>query len=512
MRHHRVCSGAALVTVFAVTVLIAPLTPRPVEAQGNGGDLCGMDWSVETRLRRLTGRVMVECGDECFLGFCHSAPFGNWGVDSVFNERHDGDQFKGWKLIDGHRQWNSCTGQYYTRTNDGLGRQRADPDDDETAGATSTVKIQTCASGLPEVRTFSRAELRLYELDLPGEDDHITTLSYGTVNLRINCSDAWNCSGETPWITQRSVDSTGVSAQARFKVSSRRDTCRTCRWAEESMKPRPDSTSLLGVEIRAQEGRKITGVVETAASRQPVANAEVRYEETGIAPQTASTDSKGRFEIPYGTQGVVTVTARNYATARRSWPPRRGQELRFALTPPSAVTITLMDAATRRGIEGRVTVLVKHALNHVSSTETALGTFRFDDLPAGPAVIYARAGGYAPHFRVLTVEGGKRLDAQIGLLLEAVASGKVLDRRGNLAVGATVRVGYSQSVPGADVLASLIRGRVKSDAEGTFSIGGLVPDTSVALQAELDGRLSDIVTVRAIEPGMEQGGLVLRMQ
>lgn len=270
--------------------------------------------------------------------------------------------------------------------------------------------------------------------------------------------------------------------------------------------------TLLGAATFAQEGRKITGVVEAAASRRPVAGAQVRYEETGMAPQTASTDSKGRFEIPYGTQGVVTVTARNYATARRSWPPRSGRELRFALTSPSAITVTLMDAATRRGIEGRVTMLVRHPLNHVSSTATALGTFRFDDLPAGPAVIYARAVGYGPHFRALTVEGGKRLDAQIGLLLEAVASGRVLDRRGNPAVGATVRVGYGLSVPGADVLASLIRGRVKSDAEGTFSVGGLVPDTSVALQAELDGRLSDVVTVRSIGPGTEQGGLVLRMQ
>ena len=270
--------------------------------------------------------------------------------------------------------------------------------------------------------------------------------------------------------------------------------------------------TLVGAATLAQEGRKITGIVEAAASRRPVANAQVRYEETGMEPQITRTDSKGRFEIPYGTQGVVTVTARNYATARRSWPPRRGLELRFALTPPSEVTVTLMDAATRRGIEGRVTVLVEHPLNHVSSTATALGTFRFDDLPAGPAVIYARAVGYAPHFRELTVDGGKRIDAQIGLLLEAVASGNVVDRRGNPAVGATVHVGYGRSVPGADRLAGLVRGRVKSDAQGTFSIGGLVPDTSVALQAELDGRLSDVVTVHAIEPGMEQSGLVLRMQ
>lgn len=73
-------------------------------------------------------------------------------------------------------------------------------------------------------------------------------------------------------------------------------------------------------------------------------------------------------------------------------------------------------------------------------------------------------------------------------------------------------MGYGRSVPEADRLAGLVRGRVKSDAEGTFSIGGLAPDTSVALQAELDGRLSDVVTVHAVEPGMERSGIVLRVQ
>ena len=222
MRHHRICRGAAIAAVFAVAVLIAPLTPRPIEAQGHGG-YCREDWSVQTRLRRLTGRVMVECGDECFLGICHSAPFGNWGVDSVFSERHDGAQFRGWRVIDGHRQWNSCTERYQDApyTNDGRGRQRADPDDPENAGGRSYRSVLACAGRVPEVRTFTNAKLQLYELDWPVGDDDVTTLRYGTVNLRISCSDAWNCSGETPWLTQRSVDSTGVSAQARFKMKSR---------------------------------------------------------------------------------------------------------------------------------------------------------------------------------------------------------------------------------------------------------------------------------------------------
>lgn len=50
--------------------------------------------------------------------------------------------------------------------------------------------------------------------------------------------------------------------------------------------------------------------------------------------------------------------------------------------------------------------------------------FRFDDLPAGPAVIYAHANGFAPYFGELTVDGGKVHERQLGLLLEALRAGR----------------------------------------------------------------------------------------
>lgn len=55
-------------------------------------------------------------------------------------------------------------------------------------------------------------------------------------------------------------------------------------------------TFLLAVSV-AQDGRKVEGVVVAAATQQPVANARVRYEESGSTPRTTVTDSKGFFEI-----------------------------------------------------------------------------------------------------------------------------------------------------------------------------------------------------------------------
>lgn len=271
---------------------------------------------------------------------------------------------------------------------------------------------------------------------------------------------------------------------------------------------------LVGAAALAQNGRKVTGVVVAAATRQPVANAQVSYAESGRRLRTTRTDSKGRFEIPNSgvLGGVVTVAARRFGTSKRAWPPREGSELRFALTPPATASGTIADLATGRAVEGRVTLVVRHPLNLVSSsTRTRGGAFRFDDLPPGPAVIYAQADGFAPYFGALTIDAGKRHETGLGVLLEAAASGRVLDRDGSPATDARVSVRYSRTLPGGGILAGLVRGNVVADANGTFRVGGLVPDTPIAVQAELEGRLSDVVTI-SVEPGMEQQGLVLRVR
>ena len=223
----------------------------------------------------------------------------------------------------------------------------------------------------------------------------------------------------------------------------------------------------------AQEGRKLTGVVESRVSRQPVLDALVSYADRQRGEiQTTRTDSKGRFEFPTATSGIVTVSARGYATAKRSWPPRRETELRFELRPPSVLTGSLVDAATHAGVEGRVTVLARSRFNHVTKSARVRGAFQFTDLPAGSAILYAYAEKFAPYFGQVTIDAGKTQNMQISLLLEAAVSGTVLNADGSPAVGADVRVGYGQSLPGADILAGLARGFMIAGPEGEFGIRG----------------------------------------
>ena len=270
---------------------------------------------------------------------------------------------------------------------------------------------------------------------------------------------------------------------------------------------------VLAAAVLAQGGRKITGIVVSEGREQPVRGALVHYmdDATG-AEQTARTDGKGRFEMPYGTGGVVTVNAQDYGTLRRSWPPRLSTELRFELTPPATMSGSLVDAVSRRGVDGRVTLRVNHPINHITSTVNARGSFAFDDLLVGPATVVAYADHFAPYFGATTIEADQSHNMQIALLLEARVSGHVLNQDDSPVFGAVVRVGYDSSMPGADTLAGLARGNTMTVPDGSFAIGGLLPDEPIALQAEFGGRMSDVVTVANITPGFEQPRIVLRMQ
>lgn len=265
--------------------------------------------------------------------------------------------------------------------------------------------------------------------------------------------------------------------------------------------------------VSAQNGRKVSGVVITAANQRPVANARVRYEEEGGgSPQETVTDDKGRFEFSNGRSGVVTVSARRFGTARRSWPPRTGRELRIALVPPARVEGTVADIVTGRPVDGKVALLVQHPHNVVSEGAAVQGgAFRIDDLPPGPMLVLARADGFAPYFATTTAEAGRVRDLRIRLFLEGTVSGHVQDASGSVVEGARVTLGYLTATPGRGLLASVVGGQPISGSDGSFSLEGLVPDARIGLRAERNGRRSDVVTT-TVGPGMVRQGIVLRLR
>lgn len=224
MRYHSILGRGAIVAATLAVALLAPLS-HLAEAQISQ---CHVNVFLENQIRRVRGTVRVEC--PCHFRTCHTAPFGNWGVDtSLPSSRTDRDQFRGWKgprsSVKG--QWNSCTSPFAGGPwNDGIGRQRADPDDVRITGRTShrgPDNNMTCSRYMPEVYSVEDVEMVLYELDKPDSDDYITTLEYGDFDVQMACSGDWNCSGTSSWRSRNAPDSTGVSAQARIRVVTSRE-------------------------------------------------------------------------------------------------------------------------------------------------------------------------------------------------------------------------------------------------------------------------------------------------
>ena len=122
--------------------------------------------------------INVECS------WPHSIPYGNWGVDSNHGSRQDGDQYQGWKLSGGHRQWNSCYNDTpYTVQNTNQGNNQY------ASFLVGWVPGQPCYALNVEgyVVTSTGNYMRLYELDWPDPDDFVSRPDY-PVPLRDRCS------------------------------------------------------------------------------------------------------------------------------------------------------------------------------------------------------------------------------------------------------------------------------------------------------------------------------------
>lgn len=227
--------GRAVLVVLAVAVLV-PFTTGYAHAQPGTGVRCETVVTFENRTRRVFGTsIAAECGDEAI----HTAPFGNWGVNSNGGRKRNGFQFPGWHtectfgLYCNLRQWNSCTARfpapnprYYNDNN--YTTQRANPDSTAVYGHEPYVLGsfgETCES---QGRVFSVSGnyMELWELDgfpNPG-DDKVAKLIYPRINIPIICGSEWDCTGSSAWFSpSRGADA--VSADIRITVRKYKVIC-----------------------------------------------------------------------------------------------------------------------------------------------------------------------------------------------------------------------------------------------------------------------------------------------
>ena len=186
---------------------------------------CYLPFVWENKDRHVDGVVNQECGS-C-PPWSHTAPWGNWGVNSVTGSRTNGTQFMGWQsgpVPDCNewlykKEWNSCTPDFTSPAalyfNYNNYTEQFSGDIKSFAGESISyyecpldwnydgeIDDGGCGNGTGSRQfSFGGRYMKLYELDpFPGIDQLITQLNYsGTFVVQLWC-DGWSCeAGESAW-------------------------------------------------------------------------------------------------------------------------------------------------------------------------------------------------------------------------------------------------------------------------------------------------------------------------
>lgn len=246
----------AALLLLALGLSAAP----PAYAQADETGTCEVQYSFENKDRYVYGPI----DNECSSGGVHSAPFGNWGVQTESSDKKDGRQFEGWcrnrilcdnnnrckrYCTDSWYEWNSCTfhewsppnrdfynhnnntQQKTTRRNNhhGDGSVYIDvpcPSDSDGDGYKESGGCQALfANGF----SVSGHRMQLYELDGKGigrafsTDTHVETLRFPNLTIsaaQAGCNDADYCSGSRlgTWHGPYSSSSRKTSAKAAIRI------------------------------------------------------------------------------------------------------------------------------------------------------------------------------------------------------------------------------------------------------------------------------------------------------
>ncbi len=161
---------------------------------------CKIRFHLKNALRVVRSPNLTQ---EC-PGSGHSAPFGNWGVDSDWGQPVDGNQFQGWKkefslaTLSYNWQWNTCTSnqteypvgdcQYYNY-DDCTAQLTTEGEDQFSEGTSSKSIFVSCpkerfdgelVGGCSSVQVLNVSTyMSLFEHDPPSTYDFITRIDYG---------------------------------------------------------------------------------------------------------------------------------------------------------------------------------------------------------------------------------------------------------------------------------------------------------------------------------------------
>ena len=244
--------GPLSLTLPILTCLLV-FTPGSVSAQSTDEEVAVIILTGQNRDRTVAGAVNTECGKRV-IGFRHSPPWGNWGVDSNYGTRSDTTQFRGWRWDDGatsKRQWNSCTtnkSEYlppnctyynaencYTQASDGTVTHgvltyRTSSTPCPRPGTVGNERGRGCRvfEGVRVSQTSNH--MTLYELDNNG-DDLVETLYFPGTSLTLRGCTHDECPEQTSgWVTMTSSSSPTARVEAQLRMKAKATLQGFCDW------------------------------------------------------------------------------------------------------------------------------------------------------------------------------------------------------------------------------------------------------------------------------------------
>jgi hypothetical protein len=199
---------ARMPRVHVVAGVLLSLLASVVPAAAEYLPYCRIDLSFSNRNRHVYGEVNAECTYGCpWPDFVHSHKWGNWGVDSNWSPRWDGEQYRGWQTTDTYcggsmnpPQWNSCYASSIPGSSSDFnfaGNEEQFSGDardyshvsfyyqvDEVAGCTQLNGYTT---------TLNNNNMRIFELDWD-HSEFVAQLDFPSLMVTFSCPSPSSCS------------------------------------------------------------------------------------------------------------------------------------------------------------------------------------------------------------------------------------------------------------------------------------------------------------------------------
>jgi hypothetical protein len=279
-----------------------------------------------------------------------------------------------------------------------------------------------------------------------------------------------------------------------------------------------------GVDLRLSPGAILRGLVTSGKANTPVAGQGITLiENAKVSPEVliavgdrefrraqrpvwATTDAAGRYSIRLAPGSYRLFASPRNASELQGITVKDGDDLvrDFHMAEPETGRLTgrvVQNGAEPKGVPGARVTVVGHEVSAISFTVTTDANGRFEvNRRLEAATVHATTDDQA--LGAIVEISAKDSDLTIVLATTATASGRMLDEHGQIAAHRRLDWGRKVFVDEEPtVWTTHFGGRVETDAEGRFTLTGLVVGQSYGVSFPSDSLFHLVTTVEPRQPG-----------